>query len=602
MAPKIVFLIVYLTTFTSGAEHNPRVHEDQVERESGSVRTARNPYATQKMIEYKPHVFNYQLAQQQNYLKHRYAQQQKVDFRNGFYMRGPSAGEYSPKDHRLSNNPSLPTGITEEWQPFQPRITKQNIHRRPKLQIPTQFTTRVVPNSRAKGLNSKDLEGASSETVMKTQEIDRQDGPINFEREIVYVHPNVLNPNSISGIPDLKYNALNDLLGKNPNVQLEGLKHILLQEVSQNSPISPASNEQSGPKDHTPIVEKSIDIPNPRSRPNIHVGHEETPSQIVSSILQQSPAIDQNSLESLQKQLDEASNIQTQKVLEKAKQEAQAHVEAQHKAIENAQKAILQKYHLNEHPQALPLVQQEIAPYKQQTYHQNNQPAFEHNLFYPTPLPGLENNQNIDDQSSNIGNSVAANQHLALHQTLPIHSITKSFPISSEIKPVHHYPSKNVEFYAPNHIHQAAAQIQAEKALVAQVKAQNSEILKNYKQFSNVQDNSQQDTRLKVLDTFQQLIFDDQESGKENTVHKKSVIHPDEKNELQYAARYAFGYRIKDAKEGNDFGHQEKRNGKNAEGSYYVLLPDGRKQKVDYFADTSGYHAKVTYEHVAHHR
>lgn len=49
---------------------------------------------------------------------------------------------------------------------------------------------------------------------------------------------------------------------------------------------------------------------------------------------------------------------------------------------------------------------------------------------------------------------------------------------------------------------------------------------------------------------------------------------------------------------GNDYGHEEKRDGKSAEGNYYVLLPDGRRQKVEYYADNSGYHAKVSYERI----
>lgn len=63
-----------------------------------------------------------------------------------------------------------------------------------------------------------------------------------------------------------------------------------------------------------------------------------------------------------------------------------------------------------------------------------------------------------------------------------------------------------------------------------------------------------------------------------------------------YASKYAFGYHIKDTGEGNDYGHEEKRNGKYVEGEYHVLLPDGRIQKVEYYADKSGYHAKVKYE------
>lgn len=71
--------------------------------------------------------------------------------------------------------------------------------------------------------------------------------------------------------------------------------------------------------------------------------------------------------------------------------------------------------------------------------------------------------------------------------------------------------------------------------------------------------------------------------------------------QLQYAAKYAFGYRIKDNKMGNDFGHEEKREEKTVKGQYHVLLPDGRIQNVEYYADDSGYHAKVSYQNIAHH-
>ncbi|XP_047471370.1 pro-resilin-like [Penaeus chinensis] len=46
--------------------------------------------------------------------------------------------------------------------------------------------------------------------------------------------------------------------------------------------------------------------------------------------------------------------------------------------------------------------------------------------------------------------------------------------------------------------------------------------------------------------------------------------------------------------------HQEARDGANTEGSYYVLLPDGRLQKVTYTVNgNSGYVADVTYEREA---
>ena len=47
----------------------------------------------------------------------------------------------------------------------------------------------------------------------------------------------------------------------------------------------------------------------------------------------------------------------------------------------------------------------------------------------------------------------------------------------------------------------------------------------------------------------------------------------------------------------NDFGHQESRDGDDTQGSYYVHLPDGRLQTVQYIVDgDSGYLAEVNYE------
>nr|XP_027227495.1 cuticle protein 19.8-like [Penaeus vannamei] len=62
-------------------------------------------------------------------------------------------------------------------------------------------------------------------------------------------------------------------------------------------------------------------------------------------------------------------------------------------------------------------------------------------------------------------------------------------------------------------------------------------------------------------------------------------------------AKYDFNYAVKDDYSGNDFGHQEARDGYNTQGSYYVLLPDGRLQKVTYTVNgDSGYVAEVSYE------
>ncbi|XP_042204615.1 pro-resilin-like isoform X3 [Homarus americanus] len=64
-------------------------------------------------------------------------------------------------------------------------------------------------------------------------------------------------------------------------------------------------------------------------------------------------------------------------------------------------------------------------------------------------------------------------------------------------------------------------------------------------------------------------------------------------------APYSFQWDVDDAPSGNFYGHGEQGSGGNAQGKYYVRLPDTRLQQVEYTADDSGYHPIVTYEGVA---
>ncbi|MPD04591.1 hypothetical protein E2C01_100287 [Portunus trituberculatus] len=62
------------------------------------------------------------------------------------------------------------------------------------------------------------------------------------------------------------------------------------------------------------------------------------------------------------------------------------------------------------------------------------------------------------------------------------------------------------------------------------------------------------------------------------------------------APSYNFDYAVKDYL-GNDFGHQESRDGYDTQGSYYVQLPDSRLQEVKYtVSGDSGFLADVTYQ------
>lgn len=53
-------------------------------------------------------------------------------------------------------------------------------------------------------------------------------------------------------------------------------------------------------------------------------------------------------------------------------------------------------------------------------------------------------------------------------------------------------------------------------------------------------------------------------------------------------AHYNWEYAVKNDYSNNDFGHKEYRDGHNANGRYYVLLPDGRLQTVTYTVDHYG--------------
>lgn len=75
---------------------------------------------------------------------------------------------------------------------------------------------------------------------------------------------------------------------------------------------------------------------------------------------------------------------------------------------------------------------------------------------------------------------------------------------------------------------------------------------------------------------------------------------------LQAFPNYYFNYDVHDSKEdgldsrgqrkrGANFGHSERREGSRTEGRYYVELPDGRTQVVEYYADETGYHPTITY-------
>ncbi|XP_045107125.1 cuticle protein 19.8-like [Portunus trituberculatus] len=66
-------------------------------------------------------------------------------------------------------------------------------------------------------------------------------------------------------------------------------------------------------------------------------------------------------------------------------------------------------------------------------------------------------------------------------------------------------------------------------------------------------------------------------------------------NEPSSPAQYSYNYGVND-EFGNNFGHGENRQGDNTDGSYSVVLPDGRTQTVEYsVSGDSGFLANVQY-------
>ncbi|KAG8226231.1 hypothetical protein J437_LFUL006333 [Ladona fulva] len=58
---------------------------------------------------------------------------------------------------------------------------------------------------------------------------------------------------------------------------------------------------------------------------------------------------------------------------------------------------------------------------------------------------------------------------------------------------------------------------------------------------------------------------------------------------------YKYSYKVKDEEAGLDFGHKEEREGYEAIGEYWVLLPDGRTMIVTYKANKQGYQPVIKF-------
>ncbi|CAG5030951.1 unnamed protein product [Parnassius apollo] len=59
-------------------------------------------------------------------------------------------------------------------------------------------------------------------------------------------------------------------------------------------------------------------------------------------------------------------------------------------------------------------------------------------------------------------------------------------------------------------------------------------------------------------------------------------------------ANYEFSHKVSNYESGSDFGHAENRQDDKAEGTYFVVLPDGTKQVVEYEADEDGFKPRIS--------
>ena len=83
--------------------------------------------------------------------------------------------------------------------------------------------------------------------------------------------------------------------------------------------------------------------------------------------------------------------------------------------------------------------------------------------------------------------------------------------------------------------------------------------------------------------------------SKSGRTYLKPITYP-KRNITTTARPYSFSYGLVDVR-GNDFGASEESDGREVQGQYSVLLPDGRLQTVTYSVEgDSGFVADVTYE------
>lgn len=363
---QIILLSFKFVVFASTETHFPKVYEDLNEGlSSESVRQIRqlNDQSSNLKVHQAFSPFNYFSALQQDQRKFRYILQQIADTnsmlrKKAVVIKSQLANHKGRSNSKLYQN-SLPLSSTA-----------------------TKRSTKTTDQTIGKNLD-----------VLKKENINRQDEYSGDNKQIVYVDPEILKqnfgfdpkvaeeiifkaaPNNMPG-SEHDLNALHQLIGQNPNIQLEGLQKLL-----QANFVEARVNPESGSRDHTPITEQTADIPNKQMRPNIHVNYKNQQPQSAQSEQLMPVKIHSQALDAIQAHLDAASQAQASRAIARAEQHALAHVEAQHKAIAKAKidaekKALAQIAAQNQaygHPTQSFNVIQVPVNYQEQTHHQEHQ-------------------------------------------------------------------------------------------------------------------------------------------------------------------------------------------------------------------------------------
>ncbi|XP_066154025.1 uncharacterized protein [Euwallacea fornicatus] len=254
--------------------------------------------------------------------------------------------------------------------------------------------------------------------------------------------------------------------------------------------------------------------------------------------------------EDLQKRLDAVNKARANNVLAAAQKQAEAHVQAQHEAILRAQK------------QAQEEAFAKIEAHNRGTMHKkvpSSTPVPEVSALQERPLEEVL----ISSPGGYSGHYASASEDLRnAKPQIPVEFSTTRLP----------FP-EGPQLYSPNDVQ-----------TYSPVSPYTPQLVQHHQIPS---------TEATLVNMVPNILHETYQTEKLNKLHEDKVH--------EYAAKYSFGYRVLDEKHGNDYGHQEARDGIVTKGRYFVNLPDGRKQNVEYYSDKNGYHARVTYETVGVH-